>query len=62
MAITAAESPRNRIPGWLPPDEYARVVPHLERVDPELKHVLFDVDRGSLSPSEVTRFRHRHDT
>src|SRR4051812_45883797 len=37
--------PRNRLLASLPADEYARLAPEMTRVDLELKHLLFDVDR-----------------
>ncbi len=41
----APDGTRNRILASLPAGEYARLAPHLERVDLELRQILFDVDR-----------------
>jgi len=49
MAAPPADPPRhdtrNRILAALPAGEYARLAPHLERVELGLKQILFDVDR-----------------
>ena len=41
----AFDGTRNRILGALPADERARLAPHLERVELDVKQVVFDVDR-----------------
>jgi CRP-like cAMP-binding protein len=42
---TTANGTRNRILASLPPAEFARLAPHLERVELDVRQVVFDVDR-----------------
>ena len=45
MSLFPDGAPRNRVLAALPADELARIAPALDRVETEIRQVLFDVDR-----------------